>query len=118
MPSPPSVALVIPSYEGSRCLPECLDSVAALDYPRNLLETIVVDNGSTDSTAELLATRYPWVRVLRQSENLGFAEAVNVGARASTAACLALANNDMRLDPAWLRELVAAYEPQEGYRCV
>jgi len=114
----PSVALVIPSYNGSRFLPECLDSVAALDYPRDLLETIVVDNGSTDGTAELLATRYPWVRVVRRSENLGFAEAVNVGAEASSAECLALANNDMRLDPAWLRELVAAYAPDEGYSCV
>jgi GT2 family glycosyltransferase len=118
MPPTPSVALVIPTYNGAGFLPECLDSVAALDYPRHLLETIVVDNGSTDGTAELLATRYPWVRVLRQGENLGFAAAVNVGAESSSAECLALANNDMRLDPAWLRELVAAYAPEEGYSCV
>jgi GT2 family glycosyltransferase len=114
----PSVTLVIPSHNGSCFLPECLDSVAQLDYPRELIETIVVDNGSTDGTEALLASTYPWVRVLRQAENLGFAEAVNVGARASTADCLALANNDMRLDSAWLRELVDAYEPEEDYRCV
>jgi GT2 family glycosyltransferase len=114
----PSVALVIPSYNGSGFLPECLESIAALDYPHDLLETIVVDNGSTDGTAELLATRYPWVRVVRRSENLGFAEAVNVGAAATTAECLAVANNDMRLDPGWLRELVAAYAPEDGYSCV
>ena len=118
MSPPPSVALVIPTYNGARFLSECLDSVAALDYPRELLETIVVDNASTDGTTELLATKYPWVRVLRQDENLGFAAAVDVGARGSGAECLALANNDMRLDPAWLRELVAAYAPEEGYRCV
>jgi GT2 family glycosyltransferase len=118
MTSLPSVALVIPTYNGRRFLTECLDSVAALDYPRDLLETIVVDNGSTDGTAELLATSYPWVRVLRQSENLGFAAAVNVGAESSDADCLALANNDMRLDPAWLRELVTGYAPADGYSCV
>jgi glycosyltransferase involved in cell wall biosynthesis len=56
MPPLPSVALVIPTFDGSRFLRGCLDSVAALDYPRDLLETIVVDNGSTDGTAELLAT--------------------------------------------------------------
>jgi GT2 family glycosyltransferase len=114
----PSVTLVIPSHNGSRFLPDCLDSVAQLDYPRELLETTVVDNGSTDETEDLLASTYPWVRVLRQAENLGFAEAVNVGARASTAECLALANNDMRLDSGWLRELVGAYEPERGYSCV
>jgi GT2 family glycosyltransferase len=108
----PSVALVVPSYNGARFLEECLDSVATLDYPKERLETIVVDNASTDGTLELLATRYPWVRALPQRENTGFAAAINAGARASRADLLALANNDMRLDPAWLRELVAGYGPE------
>ena len=72
----PSVALVVPSYNGARFLEECLDSVATLDYPKERLETIVVDNASTDGTLELLATRYPWVRVLPQRENTGFAAAI------------------------------------------
>jgi GT2 family glycosyltransferase len=114
----PTVALVIPSFDGAHYLESCLDSVAALDYPRERLETIVVDNGSTDGTRELLADRYPWARVLPQARNTGFAAAVNTGARASTADCLALANNDMRLDPEWLRKLVAAYDPAAEVRCV
>ena len=114
----PSVALVVPTYNGAHFLEECLDSVAGLDYPAERLETIVVDNGSTDGTRELLARRYPSVRVVALSENTGFAAAVNAGARAADADCLALANNDMRLDAAWLRELTAAYEPEEGVRCV
>jgi len=114
----PSVSLVIPSYNGAHFLAGCLDSVAALDYPRERLETIVVDNASTDGTAELLARDYPWVHVLRQDENCGFAGANNIGASAAGGECVAFANNDMRLDPAWLRELVAAYAPEEGYCCV
>ena len=47
----PSVALVVPTYNGARFLEECLASVAALDYPKESLETIVVDNASTDGTA-------------------------------------------------------------------
>src|SRR5919201_3979111 len=117
-PSLPSVALVVPTHNGSRFLPECLDSVATFDYPRELLDPIVVDNGSSDETPELLHSRYPWVRVLRQARNLGFAEAVDVAARASEADCLAVANDDMRFDAAWLRELVAAYDPAAGYSCV
>src|SRR5919197_6264349 len=117
-PSLPSVALVVPTHNGSRLLSECLDSVAALDYPRELLETIVVDNASTDETPGLLASGYPWVRTLRQPRNLGFAEAVDLAARASEAECLAVGNDDMRFDAAWLRELVAAYDPSAGYSCV
>lgn len=114
----PTVALVIPSFNGAHHLESCLDSVAALDYPRERLETIVVDNGSTDGTAELLARRYPWVRVLGQDANLGFAKAVNVAARSTRADTLAVTNNDMRLDRSWLRELVGAYAPADGYSCV
>src|SRR5919201_488568 len=117
-PSLPSVALVVPTHNGSRLLSECLDSVAGLDHPRELLETSVVDNASSDETPGLLASRYPWVRALRQSRNLGFAEAVDVAARASEAECLVVANDDMRFDAAWLRELVAAYDPRGGYSCV
>jgi GT2 family glycosyltransferase len=117
-PSLPSVSLVVPTHNGSRFLSECLDSVAALDYPRELLETIVVDNASTDETPVLLGSSYPWVRALRQSRNLGFAEAVDVAARASEAECLAVGNDDMRFDAGWLRELVAAYDPSAGYSCV
>lgn len=112
----PSVSLIVPTVDGAAHLPTLLDSVAALDYPRRRLETIVVDNGSRDGSFELLRGRYPWVRVLPQDENLGFAEAVNVAARTSGAECIALANNDMRLHPGWLQELVRVYE--DGTRCV
>jgi GT2 family glycosyltransferase len=114
----PTVALVIPTYNGLHFLEACLDSVAALHYPAEALETIVVDNGSTDGTRELVADRYPWARVLPQATNTGFATAVNTGARASSADCLALANNDMHLDPDWLRQLVATYDPAADVRCV
>jgi GT2 family glycosyltransferase len=117
-PPLPSVALIVPSRNGAHHLTDCLDSVAALDYDRDRLEVIVVDNASTDGSRELLRTRYPRVRVLEQGENLGFAEAVNVAAAATNAECLALANNDMRLEPAWLRRLVASYAPEAGYVCV
>ena len=118
MTAPPSIALVIPTYNGASYVEACLDSVAALDYPRDRLETIVVDNGSTDGTSHLLSRRYPWVRGVALERNTGFAAACNAGARAATANCLALANNDMRLDPLWLRELVAAFDPPGGFPCV
>jgi len=93
--TPPSVALVVVAYQAAEHLPPLLESIAALDHPADRLETIVVDNGSTDGTTELLARRYSWVRVLPQTRNLGFAEANNVGARAVDADCVAFVNADM-----------------------
>lgn len=114
----PSVAIVIPNWNGVQHLPDCLDSLECLEYPRERYEVILVDNGSTDSSLELVEREYPWVRVIEQSENLGFAAASNAGARAASAECVAFLNNDMRVDPKWLTELVAAYDPDAGYVCV
>jgi GT2 family glycosyltransferase len=114
----PSVAVVIANWNGAAHLPDCLDSIEHLDYPTDRLDVIVVDNGSSDSSLELLEQRYPWVRVLPQTENLGFAAASNVGAAAATSECVAFLNNDMRVDRRWLTELVASYDPEDGYACI
>jgi GT2 family glycosyltransferase/glycosyltransferase involved in cell wall biosynthesis len=114
----PSVTIIIVNFNGRDHLGPCLDSIAALDYPSELFRTICVDNDSHDGSLELLAKTYPWVEVLPQSTNLGFSPAVNLAARHATSKCIALMNNDMRLDPMWLRELVSQYDPAAGFVCV
>ena len=114
----PSVSVVIPNWNGASHLPDCLDSVLAVDYPERKLEVIVVDNGSTDHSRDLIATDYPSVRVVAHAENLGFAEGCNSGARAATSECIAFLNNDMRVEQGWLRTLIDGYEPDTGYVCV
>src|SRR5262245_34623411 len=91
----PSVTVVLVNFNGAQHLPDCLDSLLALDYPGESHELLVVDNASTDASLELLANRYPGVRVLAQDENLGFAGGNNVAATFSKAQCLALLNTDM-----------------------
>ena len=54
----PSVAILIPTYDGAHHLEPCLESVSALSYEGEV-ETIVVDNGSSDGTRELVERRYP-----------------------------------------------------------
>ncbi|MBA2607970.1 MAG: glycosyltransferase [Actinobacteria bacterium] len=114
----PRIAVVMVSFNGIDHLVPCLESLRAQDYPAELTEVIVVDNGSTDGSLELLEREYPWVRVLPQGHNTGFAVAVTVGVAAATAECVAFINNDMRADPGWLRALVAAYDPDHGVVCV
>ena len=113
-----SVCIVLVTYNGRDHLGPCLDSIAALDYPAGLVRTVCVDNNSTDGTKELLAERYPWVEVLAQRTNLGFAPAVTLAGQYATQDCVALINNDMRVDPNWLRALVSRYRPDDGVVCV
>lgn len=113
-----SVSIVIVNLNGVDHLEACLDSLAGLSYPAELVETIVVDNGSTDGSRELLAERYPHVRVLPQPNNVGFAPAVSIGVEAATGECVALLNNDMRVDPGWLTAMMQHYDPDAGVVCV
>ena len=104
----PRVTVVVPNLDGRDVLPDCLASIAALDYERERLEVVLVDNGSSDGSVELVRERFPEVRVLPQERNLGFAAACNAGARAANGAeVLAFLNNDMRFEPDFLIELVS-----------
>jgi GT2 family glycosyltransferase/glycosyltransferase involved in cell wall biosynthesis len=112
------VGIVIVNFNGAHHLPDCLDSIGRLDYPASSLDVLIVDNGSTDGSTELLRRSYPSVQLLQLETNVGFAEAVNRGAAELGSECLALLNNDMRVDRSWLRELTAEYDPDGGAPCV
>lgn len=95
-------------------LPGCLASVFASSYAN--LEVIVVDNGSTDGTADLVARDFPKVRLLRNRENLGFGAALNRGSAVAGGELLLWLNADTNLDPGWIESMVAALmeRPQTG----
>ncbi|HEX8067354.1 MAG TPA: glycosyltransferase family 2 protein [Thermoleophilaceae bacterium] len=102
-------AVVVPSWNGAGWLPDCLDSIAAQTLPP--AETIVVDNGSTDGTLELLRRRDPPVRVVELGRNTGFACAANRGLDAAAGAELvALVNTDVVLEPDWLERMAGALD--------
>jgi GT2 family glycosyltransferase/glycosyltransferase involved in cell wall biosynthesis len=114
----PRVSLLLVNFNGLEHLKPCLDSIDLLDWPKDFLEVLCVDNASSDGSLELLAANYPWVKVLPQETNLGFAPAVNLAAEHSTGDVLALMNNDMRVDAGWIRGLVEQYDPSAGVVCV
>jgi N-acetylglucosaminyl-diphospho-decaprenol L-rhamnosyltransferase len=84
---------------------------------------VVVDNASTDGTADHIRNAHPEVTLIASAENLGFAAGANAGARASTAPTLAFVNPDVELDPACLAILASDVEdraigmvgPQQHY---
>jgi len=102
------VSVVIPNWNGIKFVGMCLDSMAHSTFKD--FEVIVVDNGSTDGSRELIEEKYPHVRLIKLPENMGFARACNEGLKASDAEYICLLNNDIEIDPDWLGELVEGME--------
>ncbi|HEY6706822.1 MAG TPA: glycosyltransferase, partial [Actinomycetota bacterium] len=69
----PLVTVVVLNWNGAHLLPDCLDGLAAQDLPEGQAAVWVVDNASTDGSLELLADRFPEVRVIANPANDGFA---------------------------------------------
>lgn len=106
--------MVIPSWDGADLLRLALTSLRRQQFRD--FEILVVDNGSRDGTAAMLAADFPEVRSLTFPENRGFAAAVNAGIRESQGEIIALMNNDIEADPGWLGALVGALDrrPEVG----
>jgi GT2 family glycosyltransferase len=103
--SEPSISVVIVSWNGRADLEACLRSLEK-QTDRDF-ETIVVDNGSTDGTLEMLAGAFGWARVVATGENLGFAEGCNVGIESSRSQWIATLNPDTAADARWVETLRA-----------
>ncbi|WP_187829995.1 glycosyltransferase family 2 protein [Siccirubricoccus phaeus] len=101
----PRVTVVIPNWNGAHLLPTCLESLRCQAFRD--FEVVVVENGSSDGSAALLARDYPEVRVVALPRNLGFAGGVNAGIAAARGAWVALLNNDTEAAPDWLAAAMA-----------
>ena len=101
-PMPP-FSLVIPTYNRPVALAACLDAVARLDYPRSLLEVIVVDDGSPTPIGPTIERHRAELNViLHRQSNAGPAVARNAGARLATGQYLAFTDDDCAPAPEWL----------------
>src|SRR5947209_6718038 len=78
-----SVSIAVVSYNSRQHLGRCLASIARTVGPT--CETIVLDNASTDGSADFVAEHFPWVRLIRSAENAGFAVGNNRAIAASRA---------------------------------
>ena len=103
----PFVSVIIPALNEERTIRECLVSLLTMDYPAERREIMVVDNGSTDRTAEIVKS-LP-VRYL-QEERRGASYARNRGIEASNGEILAFTDADCVVTTGWLRELVLGFE--------
>ncbi|MFA4888700.1 MAG: glycosyltransferase [Candidatus Omnitrophota bacterium] len=111
------VSVIIPTYNGKHLLKECLSSLYELDYPAKQFEIKLVDNNSTDGTAQYVRRHFRKVEVLRNPEN-NYCKANNLGIAHSRAPFLAFLNNDTAVDRYWLRALVDSMYQDKRIGCV
>jgi GT2 family glycosyltransferase len=105
-----AVAAVIPNWNGRTLLEPLFGDLRSQTQPP--AEIIVVDNGSTDGSADWAEQQ--GARAIRFAENRGFAAAVNAGVSAAAAPTVAVLNNDVRLQPEWLERTADALERQKA----
>jgi GT2 family glycosyltransferase len=106
------LAIIVVSTNEARWLEPCLSTVFG-HAGGAVLDVVVVDNGSTDGTRELVTTRFPQARVV-DSENRGFAHANNRGAMTCDARYVLFLNPDTEIVEGTFAELVAAMDARPG----
>ncbi len=102
----PLVSIITVNYNGKRFLTSLFNSIKDLDYPPDKIQTILVDNSSTDGSIELVSQLFPWVEVLGLEKNYGYAGGNNAGLQRMDGDYAALINNDCMVDKNWLKSLV------------
>jgi len=101
----PTVSAVIPNWNGKKVIGDCVRSLKKQSYKLN--EIIVVENGSKDGSAKYISENFPYVTILQQDKNLGFAGGVNVGIKAAKSDYVWLFNNDAEADKDCLKNIIA-----------
>lgn len=107
-----SASVVIPNWNGRDLLERFLPSVTAALAGNAANEVIVVDNASTDGSAQFVKEHFPTVRVLELEQNLGFGAGSNAGFQIARNDVVVLLNNDMRVEPHFLEPLLAPFADQ------
>lgn len=104
------VTIIIPNYNGYAFLKDCLE--ALMPQIKESMDVLVVDNGSTDESVSFLQNLES-VKTIFLSENTGFCGAVNAGIKASHTKYVILLNNDTKVLPGYVDNLVEAMEQDE-----
>ncbi|QQS36350.1 MAG: glycosyltransferase [Ignavibacteriales bacterium] len=104
----PKVSIVILNYNGKRFLNDCISSVLKQDFTD--YEIILVDNNSSDGSADFIREKFLQIKLIQSDKNLGFAGGNNLGVNHSSGELIVLLNNDTVTKDNWLKNLVAAVD--------
>jgi O-antigen biosynthesis protein len=113
----PSCSIVIVNYNGLKYMNKCLDTLQEIHYPKDKVEIIVVDNGSTDRSLQSVREKYSKVKIFENDKN-SFTRALNLAIDKSKSEFIAFLNNDVEVDKNWLIEMVHTLEEHPEAGCV
>ncbi|MBW7876379.1 MAG: glycosyltransferase [Candidatus Cloacimonetes bacterium] len=110
-------SIIIPNFNGEAYIRNAVSSALAQSWSH--CEVIVVDNGSSDKSREIIKSHFPEVKLLELSSNRGFSYAVNSGIKVASGEYIALLNPDAKAEPNWLQNLIQAIDedPRVGFAC-
>ena len=108
----PHLSVIIPAYNAEATIADCIQSMLDQNYPRASFEVIVVDNLSTDKTAEIVKT-FP-VRYICENHQQGPSPARNSGACVARGSILVFFDADQVATPSYLKELIQGHEDSEN----
>jgi glycosyltransferase involved in cell wall biosynthesis len=117
--APPRTTVTVAVCTRNRAghLPQCLDAIAALDYPAALLDVVVVDNAPVDESTREVVARYPRMRYVREPRP-GLDNARNRAAAEARADIVAYTDDDVSVDRGWVRAIARAFEDEPHAACV
>jgi len=106
----PFVSIVVPVYNGESTIRECLDSIMALDYPREKLEVIAVDDGSTDKTVSILKN---YALILIQKQHGGYPSSMNAGIKEARGDAVLIVDSDTYVEQDYLAKMLREFDDRK-----
>ncbi len=106
------ISVVIPAYNEERLIKRCLKAVFKQTFPQTEYEVVVVDNNSTDETAEIVQKSFPQARLIKETEQ-GVVFARIRGVNEAQGKIIAMTDADTVVPPSWLDKLAKAYAEKE-----
>ncbi|MCK4636514.1 MAG: glycosyltransferase [Methanomicrobia archaeon] len=101
----PSVSVIIPAYNEENNIEKCLNSIKTQDYPKNKLEILIVDDGSTDNTRDVITNGFKYVHLYKNGHN-GKAFALNTGVKEAKGDIIITMDADTVLEKTAIKEMV------------
>lgn len=105
MHSFPLISIIFPNYNGGKEPIDCLKSIQKLNYPKNNIEVIVIDNASSDGSDKKIKDRFPKIKLIKLDKNYGFAKAVNIGIKKAKGELIFVGNDDLVFEKNSLKNL-------------
>lgn len=113
----PKVCVVIPTWNNKKDVLETIESLVVSDTNGFTLEICVVDNASEDGTSDAIKQKYPKVKLIKNTENMGFVGACNVGMKLALAKAfdyIALLNDDTLVDKSLIKNIYLEHQKNES----